>query len=322
MVLNNTKIEILDGLVPGLHYGLVQYECGIYKGFVLSKPECFDCGIYCPQNDKLLNCRQFTLPYFLGISTALFFSILFSVFMHKWGFNWINVFIASMKDNKRVRRENRYAKYISRFNTLNNKIYTPPGVSAPEIETPITRDKRYPSLTQLAVGTLLLTADRTYACDRTLFMHSNGQICDKSKCQEINSYNFNIGIGKTICFNTPSRDIMKFRIMNTKNIITHQQLYDTSDYDIELESISNCKQTGLCYKENCYKGARHLDLHNKTGVHDFDCESEGLGCEFMCWHKYACTWYSWWFKNVGMIASIFKKVSTVYPVEVPRRGVV
>nr|QPL15339.1 glycoprotein [Hymenopteran phasma-related virus OKIAV232] len=309
LLLNDTKIEAVNGKVPGLHYGLIQYECGHHKGFILSKPECYECGIYCPQNDRLLNCRQFGLPYLLGFITSLLLSVILVIFMHKWGFNWISILISSLKDHRRVKRENRYVKYISKFNArnMNQQIYNPPPqtTSAPKM-------KKYPSLTEIAVGTLMLTADRSYACDRTLFMHSNGQICDKVKCQDINSYTFNIGIGKTICFNTPTRDMMKFQITNTKEVSTYQELYETSDYEIELESTSSCKQVGLCYKEYCHKNAKHPDFKNGTGVHGYDCESEGLGCDFMCWHKYACTWYYWWFRNVGNRAAIFKRTTSIW----------
>nr|QPL15395.1 glycoprotein [Hymenopteran phasma-related virus OKIAV233] len=310
LILNGTKIYTDNNKIPGLHYGLIQYECGHKTGFILSKPECYECGIYCPQNDRLLNCRQFGLPYALGIITGLITSIIVTIFLHKWGLNLIHTVFSSFNNNRKLRREQRYGKYLSKYTGILEK--NTKGSATESTNGCSNNIIKYPSLTNIAVSTLLVTADRTYACDRTLFMHSNGQVCDKVRCQNINSYSFNVGIGNTICFNTPSREMMKFEVIHTKEMSSYQQLYYTSDFEIELESTSSCKQVGLCFNEYCHKGAKHPDFRNKTDVHGYSCDAEGLGCEFMCWHKYACTWYVWWLRNIGSKATIYKRTYSLW----------
>ncbi|KOC63615.1 hypothetical protein WH47_02496 [Habropoda laboriosa] len=145
----------------------------------------------------------------------------------------------------------------------------------------------YPLLTTLAMGAAILNGGKTaYACDRTLFMHSNGQICDKGKCQEINTYTFNIQLGSTICFNTPEKEIMKFQIKYPQLITHYYDMHSTSEFIIETDSYSECKQ------------------------------AEGLGCDFMCWHKYACTWYEWWMIELKKPAKIYKKAYSIWTFDV------
>lgn len=311
LTINSTVIKADNGRVSGLHYGLIYYECGVHSGYIISKPECYECGIFCPQNDRVINCRQMVLPYIAGGIIAFAFAMLLVSAFHYWGADAIHSLHTSIKNKNRIKREHEFEQYLGKAQPK----YTKPSLeSLPETQACSSGSNQSKpntlSFSKVAVGSLLLTADRTYACDRTLFMHSNGQICDQYKCQDINSYSFVLGVGKMICFNTPTGDLMKFEIAESREVSYYQMLYETSDYDIETEYTSNCKQSGLCYKEYCYKHSRHPDLRNTTSVHSYDCDGEGLGCDFLCWHKYACTWYIWWLRDKGMRASIYKRTHT------------
>ena len=57
----------VKGELPGLYYGLIKHECdNAAKGYTISSPKCFNCGVYCPQNDLLLTCNHFWFPFIMG----------------------------------------------------------------------------------------------------------------------------------------------------------------------------------------------------------------------------------------------------------------
>nr|WVD52799.1 GP [Wugcerasp virus 8] len=178
-----------------------------------------------------------------------------------------------------------------------------------EVETTPIFSRVYPSLTQVAVATLAIQgiSSGVYGCDQTLFLNSNGKVCDKTDCQNIITYSFNLSPGRIICFRSSDNQIMSFEMADANLNYRYLLQYYTSTYDLDVTSVSNCKQAGLCYKEHCYEGAHHDIFVSKNVTEGFSCDTEGLGCEDMCFHKYACTWYHWWISKVGTLVPVYLK---------------
>ncbi|WBM84620.1 MAG: glycoprotein [hymenopteran phasma-related virus OKIAV228] len=326
---NNTVIVNNTDDVKGFHYGLLEYNCNNTTGFILSKPKCFDCGLYCPQNDMILECRQFLIPYVFGVITSLLLFIAGVLILKYASLPLIkklkNKLIAK-KENKRNKKIDTIIKRIKiDQNTAKEGEYLEL-VDAPEEKqpsAPVYEPRRSPTRTRTLYPTLaaaslsiLSGVDRTFACDRTLFMHTNGKICDQNSCQDINSYTFNLMTGSTVCFTTPERNTMKFDIESSKLITKYNLEYYTSDIDIGVESYSECKQTGDCFKEYCHLGSRYSKFNNKTGLNIYDCHSEGLGCDTWCWHKYACTWIHVNVFQKGVKSPVYKRLYKIWNIRI------
>lgn len=55
---NGIEIKSTSGVIPGWHYGLIDYECDKVRGQLVSTLTCRKCGIYCTDNDMIEGCHR------------------------------------------------------------------------------------------------------------------------------------------------------------------------------------------------------------------------------------------------------------------------
>lgn len=150
------------------------------------------------------------------------------------------------------------------------------------------------------------------ACDQTLFLSSNGQICDSNSCKDMNTYSFKMNSDNLICFRTMDNKLVKFKIANAVKEYTFNALYYTSNFEVVSNHTYNCRGAGYCHDDLCRIDSKHPDFPNTTDLHIDSCESDGLSCDTICFHKYACTWYRLTLKKINELATVYKKVSSLW----------
>lgn len=112
----------------------------------------------------------------------------------------------------------------------------------------------------LVTGLVLSTAaGQVYACDKTLFLSSNGKICDNTECHNINMYSMHIQTGSNICFNTAEGEKLEMRIKDGKTVTRYQAIYYACSFKVETQTTYECKQiSGNCWNGGtCRLGYRH-----------------------------------------------------------------
>lgn len=157
------------------------------------------------------------------------------------------------------------------------------------------------------ITTLVLAASaptQTYACDTTLYLSSNGKVCDIKGCQDTNAYSMQIQTGSKLCFNTADGERLEVKIKDSKSVTRYQASYYACSYEITTDSYWECKSpASWCWNQGtCKDGSSHSEL-NKTVMannkrsdlypHGYGCHSDTIGCDTMCWHETSCTWYRW-----------------------------
>lgn len=275
----------------------------------------------------ILDCNHFIFPFLLGmvINLTIVFSlyILYTKIIRKF----IHKKILQIKDKRVTRKNNKITKLALKIKhmerdptyieVIDNILPTAPEIPDNNVNDKVTfKDvetntiKRYPSLNSVAVGTLALGSvfpNGVFACDRTLFFENNGLICDSNHCQNFESYQFSINSLSTVCFETSTDGKMIFEIEKFSINTIYDSIYYTSDFNIKTMSTYNCKGAGLCDRNSCKINSRHPNFPNYTNPHRYGCDTEGLGCEQLCFHKYACTFYSLEVIPEGKVYRIYKK---------------
>lgn len=110
-----------DGLtdkIPGLWFGLIKFDCEKIKGTVVSKPECKPCGLYCVQNEHIINCQQLLVPFSIGAIMSLTILVLTTLIVKdkfaKLMDNIISLIISGfylLKDGKKIKTTRKLVKH-------------------------------------------------------------------------------------------------------------------------------------------------------------------------------------------------------------------
>lgn len=298
----------------GLIFGLVSYDCEGHKGQVLSQKGCVTCGFYCPENDLIKGCEHHAVPISIGIIIGTLISIILGILV-KTVYAKVKMLISDARLKKERVRKQRYREeilYMARKEALR---------LCPDINETAKEDTQgymIPKCSNLSVKNLTMAGLAmsggltAYACDKTLYMNSDGKMCDGIGCVDISTYSFSLAVGSTICFTTLDQEVVKFYFEKTEMIYKYEFQYSTSDFVTMSESYSQCKQAQQCYANSCYSGAKSEIFESKGLVEGFTCMHEGLGCDFTCWHKYSCTWIHWWLVPQGYQAKVYKKDYAVW----------
>lgn len=99
-----------------------------------------------------------------------------------------------------------------------------------------------PSLKKVMLtGILLSSATMAKACDQTLLIKSDGNVCDLTECKNIKMYNFPILTGQSICFKDVEGEILHIEIHQSYYRSRYMLMYYTSDFIIDTESYYECK---------------------------------------------------------------------------------
>ena len=169
---NETLYNVIHE-IPGLYYGLIAYTCdNEKKGYLISKPKCFDCGVYCPQNDLLLTCSHFWFPFvvgsLIGISRAVACFYAFKYPKDRYYYNLLER-LHIQRSSQRERKLRKIKKFLLEdIETKKRK------------KTEERLFSRRASVTSVLYGALLASRhiQNTAACDRTLYVASQNIICE------------------------------------------------------------------------------------------------------------------------------------------------
>lgn len=71
-----------NGDVPGLWFGSIRYDCSGQTGFLESKLECVEAGLYNPINDRIVGCEHDVLKYSVGVFFGLLIACVALLFKH------------------------------------------------------------------------------------------------------------------------------------------------------------------------------------------------------------------------------------------------
>lgn len=353
------------GLIPGLHFGLIEYICDGEYGTIVSVAKCTKCGIYCPVNQYIAECKQTWVLIVIGVVIGLIPTLVFCIFLRKvvWSIgqsivdrclfriDMIRDHFEEKKSRSMAKRlpdskiQPKFKKPISIDPRLMKKIHNTRNMnerpeylelnevvvaSAPEKEQPMCESPispevphrdgtRYPSLTNLTVMGLLATLPVTKACDNTLYVFSQGKICDETRCITSAMYNLALSSGSIICFKDIDQNMFKIRMSDSYYKVSYGMTYYTSDYELKVSSYSRCKGAGLCWNGSCHMNSTidELNYHRaKQGLGGFGCDSDTIGCDDACWHQTSCTWYSWGVEPVGDVYPVYEIETTQWEVEV------
>lgn len=157
-------------------------------------------------------------------------------------------------------------------------------------------------------------------CDKTLYLSTQGKVCDEASCVEISTYQFSIKNGQAVCFNTPEGKTLKVHLRNTNIIIRYQASYYTCDYKLTKKSTYSCKAAwGDCYNGGtCYQGYAHSALKEDTdNPHGYGCTDGVIGCDVHCTAQVSCTWYRWeLIANMDRCYKVYNKISEIWETDV------
>nr|QMP82405.1 glycoprotein [Dipteran phasma-related virus OKIAV225] len=351
-----------DTFLPGLHFGLILYRCKNVTGMIVSKLSCKDCGIFCNYNEMIEGCKQYWVPFGIGVICGLVPLIVVLIILRKVVnriitnlIEWIVYKYDAWSDSREEKRTRNlsvrmhtrtYPKYKQPSNTksrfLNKttcrraakenvyvEILAPVNAiiaSAPPDDTNVVNSlesslkqhnkKTYPSLTNLAIGTLLLTSSIPPGdcCDNTLFVFSNGKICDSTKCIESGMYDLPLMTGSLVCFKDHLGETLRINIEKSYYRTRYALQYYTSDYVVETVSSSRCKGSGTCWNGGCHSNAILPELRSTPNgtIHGYGCESDTLGCDDWCYHQTSCTWHKWVIKTTGELVPVYARQSEIW----------
>lgn len=295
---NGNTYNISGGTLIGGLYGLIEYNCDKYRGFIVSKMSCKNCGLYCKENQMMEGCEQVLLPTMIGILLGIivFATLLFLTI--KLLYPYIATKVNGLLSDCRKKRLRRTLKQ-------DNKLRARLGIV------------RYPSLTEVAV--ILMIIATVLGCDNSLYIGSEGVICDNDKCVRSEMFDISIETGSTLCFRTGLGDLTTITLSKTFRAIRSMMLYKTSSYSITVSQKWHCKGTDICWQGGCHSESMHPSLKipkSNVSAIGYGCDMDTLGCDTYCHHRVACTYYRWEVKPYGQQYPIYKIVTKYWGIKI------
>ncbi|XP_047998857.1 uncharacterized protein LOC125236184 [Leguminivora glycinivorella] len=162
----------------------------------------------------------------------------------------------------------------------------------------------------------------TFACDKTLFLSSNGKICDLHVCKDVNMYSMSIATGSNICFKTVDGEKLEIKMGDAKHVTRYQAEYFSCDYKLSVTKTWRCKQLNSdCWNNGkCYDGYEHPDIqvtNTRKYPAGYGCNTDTLGCDDWCPMGTSCTWYRWQLEPVlNDCHKVYRKVSEIWQVSI------
>lgn len=185
-----------------------------------------------------------------------------------------------------------------------------------------TRNEGRMSTTQaVLLGAAVLSGIKpSECCDQTLYIKSDGRVCDMVECKSIRMYNFPLQTGQEICFKDTEGEILSVSIENSYIAERYGLVYRTTDFEILTESYYSCRHGGECYAGNCPKGKRGegfaRDINNNNSLFGYDCMSDVTGCDTWCSYGTACIFFKWRISEIGDQIPVYLRSSNIWEVEV------
>ena len=147
-------------------------------------------------------------------------------------------------------------------------------------------------LKRLALLMLLLTS-RVHAGDKTLYISSAGKVCTDERCSSLHATLTTLLPGNLVEFIDVEGTSLSLMLEEFYMVDFYQLVYLTSDYDIEVVSVFECRGAS----ETCWDGAcTPLSLHkgevldkmmsNAIGATEYGCALDSMRCKSSaCWHR-------------------------------------
>lgn len=82
----------------------------------------------------------------------------------------------------------------------------------------------------LTLSIIICLTNPALACDNTLFLNTQGKICDSINCHDISTYLINILDGQVICFRTIDNELVTFEIKETLTRTRYRSVYRYKQY--------------------------------------------------------------------------------------------
>ena len=318
---NNTLYDVKHEL-PGLYYGLIKYDCNNNtKGYIISKPQCFECGVYCPQNDLLLTCNHFWFPFilgsFIGVSAAA--SLLYVLrFLKNRYFNVLIDKISAARNSRKEKKLRKIRKYL-----MDKHVEEVAEIEELQPEASNSRNSRRLSTPAILLASLMASSHLQHvsSCDRSLYVKSSNIICEASSCREASSYLINLENNMKLCFNGPTDRPFTIRLADYRATATYNYIYMTSSYKLKTKVHSRCKGAGHCWrgegdKKSCRKFEKHetFQEQDNTTIYGYGCDMTNKYYDW-CALGYKCSWYQWSIVPEGEMYKVYKLNSRGFEVD-------
>lgn len=293
-IVNGKNFSTNDTKLPGLHFGMVKYDCNGATGILVSKfKECRVCIIPCKNNEYITSCQSI---WGAGVIGVVLGSLLITTPLLLWkGFTCCKV---------RYRKQNSTIAEIFEVLELKNN--------------PI----------NLVAIIVIFGLPLVLSCDRILYTNSINKLCDHNHCESFQTLRFSMSDKMTVCLVNQHGRVYRVVIETIQEINSFSPIYRTSDFIVKEESYSECKVFGSkCWNPNsdgtCTDKLEHSpfqgkieELRSRGLVFGTTCSVSPLGCDTWCLHSAACTWILWWVEPVKPYFTVFKKLYRTFQVEI------
>lgn len=163
---------------------------------------------------------------------------------------------------------------------------------------------------------IIFLACVAFGCDNTLYIRSDGKVCDSMGCVETSMYELPLMTGSVVCFRDTTGELLKFKIAKATIRTRYNHIYYTSDYNLIVQSHSRCKGAGECWSKGCMLSGMHDELKKTKNmtITGYGCGTNTLGCDTWCAMRTSCTWWKWGIESVGDYASVYERTSEIWEV--------
>lgn len=284
-------------ILPGRHFGLIQYDCGKEKGILVSKfKNCQNCLFLCPSNEGLIVCRSHFIAGGIGVLTGLSILILIGLI----------IFLIKKRWKRSYKIKNSSSEIINDNRSSLADVLNLVSIS----------DK---SVSLIVIVTFILVP-LVLACDETLDIKSDGKICDKKECKNTQTILLTLVEGMAVCFVNDDKTVEKIELIEFKEIFEYEPIYYTSDYSLQMKAYSECKTVNsACWNPNtsgrCSDNVTHSPFKEKVKevqssdiIFGTTCAESAIGCDDWCSQKVSCTWILWWLESKSPIFTVYKKL--------------
>lgn len=321
-----------------LLFGLINYNCNNHTGVLVSKFECKPCGLFCNYNQSVSRCRHVMVPYILGGVIGALFGVIICV-AFKYAYGRIKVKLVLWYNYKMTKRSDK--KHIKKITEMKEITGMTPNVVFKDLKH-LNQDKMekivqnrekfkcwnnsrkiaqinsriYPHLpTDIVILIIFgLLVGLVFGCDNNLFVSSNGKICEKNKCKNLDMLSFPIQTGQSICFRDVNDDTLSITIISTYYRTKYHHMYDTSEFEIKVETESLCGT--YCDSSSCKMNKKYEKFVGKENkVEGYTCETKS-SCNRYCFSDTSCTFIHWWLEPTGNVAKIYKFTSKIWEAKV------
>lgn len=116
----------------------------------------------------------------------------------------------------------------------------------------------------MTVAILLVILPVVLPCDNTLYLGSNGMICDNSHCIRSDMFDLTLESGSPLCFRDASGELMVIRMKNAGTTYSSNRVYKTASFSLDVKTLWQCKGQGLCWAGSCHRESAHPNLVQPT----------------------------------------------------------